>query len=826
MKKIFYLAFVLLGFSISAFPQVIESFDTDIFADTTYSFLSEGGASRLDYSVNTTDFRQGTASAKTKFVIGAHHGWGSFGIIEKLLPDTQPMDWASSDTLTLWIKVTDAPSIPANMVFRVQLIDCPVPGGQKEIWVYENTTVIDAVADWYQLKIPLRVLSSDGSQTPVDSGFVIFPSSWGGGPTNNWNNQVFDADKIIGFDLAAVTSGWNPNGNLPADSVGFLMDGFARKGNKPKPAVFFNGILFPSHLTTWAWGQSAISVETGAGRVPNSNAIKWVQGNEWGNGWTGFGMTAGQPYDLSGAMAVDSMKFWLKCDAGVGPLRVQIEGGGGKKGKVFTPITDGQWHQYLIPLRDFVYQDNTTGFDSSAVNVIGLMAEASGVVGKVVYVTDWWTGNPTFDVIPPAPPTNVSAFAGTNKNIITWTDVPGETGEVYDIYYSMNPITDVNAPGVEVAKLKVAENNQLFEHLIYSPGTAQQVTYYYAIVCKDLSGNASNVSVNSPPLANTAKGVATVSLNPPTNFVANGQLNEWTGITPLIMKPSDGSGHIVTNTTISGDADLTVKSYVAIDQNYLYVAMDVEDDIVSFNPSIDSYLNDAPDLFIGFYNWHGKPHTGYQGGAEPDFHFRFAKNHLRIDNGGDTLLVPGANYYWGEKFPTGYVVEAKMSLDDIAAMSGTNRFHPVEGYRVPYDYSINDADATGQREGIMTYSPFNEDQSWNDVSRWLYTWIGNLWNPVGVKDGDGQAVDYTLSQNYPNPFNPSTRIDFTVKEAGFVTIRVYDMLGSEVAVLVNEMKQPGSYSVNFDASNLSSGMYLYKIETGSFTSVKKMLLVR
>ncbi len=826
MKKIFLAAVMLIGFSISAFPQVIESFDSNILADTTYQFLTEGGIGRLDYSVNTTDFKEGTASAQMKFVIGAIHGWGSFGIVEKMLPAGQSMDWASSDTLTLWVKVTDAPAIPANMVFRVQLIDQPVAGGNKEIWVYENATVIDAVANWALLKIPLRILCTDGSQNPSDSGFVIFPSGWGGSPTNNWNNQAFDADKIIGYDICAVTSGWNASGNLPADSVGVILDGFSRTGNKAKPAVFFNGILFPSHISTWAWGQSSMTVETGAGRVPNSNAIKWVQGNEWGNGWTGIGMTAGQPYDLSGAWLVDSIKFWLKCDAGVGALRVQLEGGGGKKGKVFTPTTDGQWHPYIIPLRDFVYQDNTSGFDSAHVNVIGMMAEASGIAGKIIYITDWWTGNPSFDVIPPAPPTAVSSFAGTNKNVITWTDVPGEAGEVYDIYYSQNPITDVNAAGVEVAKFKVAENNQLFEHLIYSPATSQSVTYYYSIVCKDIAGNASTASVNSAPLANTAKGVASVSLNPPANFVADGQLAEWSGITPLIMKPSDGSGHVVTNTTISSDADLAVKSYVAVDQNYLYVAMDIEDDVVSFNPALDSYLNDAPDLFIGFYNWHGAPHTGYQGGAQPDFHFRFAKNHLRIDNGADTLLVPGVNYYWGEKFPTGYVVEAKMSLDAIATLSGTNRFLPVEGMRLPYDYAINDADATGSREGILTYSPYNEDHSYEDVSRWLYTWVGNLWNPVGVKDGDLTADNYSLSQNYPNPFNPSTVISYSVKEAGFVTLKVYDLLGREMASLVNESKDAGTYAVSFDASKLATGVYMYKLTAGSYSDVKKMLLVR
>uniref|UniRef100_A0A832G1D2 T9SS type A sorting domain-containing protein n=1 Tax=Ignavibacterium album TaxID=591197 RepID=A0A832G1D2_9BACT len=145
---------------------------------------------------------------------------------------------------------------------------------------------------------------------------------------------------------------------------------------------------------------------------------------------------------------------------------------------------------------------------------------------------------------------------------------------------------------------------------------------------------------------------------------------------------------------------------------------------------------------------------------------------------------------------------------------------------MPIDYSINDADATGQREGILTYSPFNEDQSWNNVSRWLYTWIGSLWEPNSVDDNGLSADNYALAQNYPNPFNPTTNISYSIKEAGFVSLKVYDVLGREVATLVNENQTPGVYTVPFNASNLSSGMYLYRLETGSFVKVNKMMLLK
>ncbi len=86
--------------------------------------------------------------------------------------------------------------------------------------------------------------------------------------------------------------------------------------------------------------------------------------------------------------------------------------------------------------------------------------------------------------------------------------------------------------------------------------------------------------------------------------------------------------------------------------------------------------------------------------------------------------------------------------------------------------------------------------------------------------------EYTLAQNYPNPFNPSTNIVFSIKENGFVLLKVYDILGKEVATLVNEQKPAGNYEVEFDASTLSSGMYIYKIQSGNFIETKKMLLMK
>lgn len=86
--------------------------------------------------------------------------------------------------------------------------------------------------------------------------------------------------------------------------------------------------------------------------------------------------------------------------------------------------------------------------------------------------------------------------------------------------------------------------------------------------------------------------------------------------------------------------------------------------------------------------------------------------------------------------------------------------------------------------------------------------------------------DYSLEQNYPNPFNPSTKISFSIPEAGNVTLKVYNLLGQEVATVLNQFMSSGRFEVNFEASDLPSGIYTYVLSAGNFSSVKKMMLIK
>ena len=134
---------------------------------------------------------------------------------------------------------------------------------------------------------------------------------------------------------------------------------------------------------------------------------------------------------------------------------------------------------------------------------------------------------------------------------------------------------------------------------------------------------------------------------------------------------------------------------------------------------------------------------------------------------------------------------------------------------------------------------------------WLYqNWIGSNWvnnskqtftyGPITAIDEKFiSLISYDLSNNYPNPFNPTTKIKYTIStppissplskgrtKEGFVTLKVYDILGNEIATLVNEEKPAGSYEVEFNASSLPSGVYFYQLTSGDFISAKKMILLK
>ena len=99
--------------------------------------------------------------------------------------------------------------------------------------------------------------------------------------------------------------------------------------------------------------------------------------------------------------------------------------------------------------------------------------------------------------------------------------------------------------------------------------------------------------------------------------------------------------------------------------------------------------------------------------------------------------------------------------------------------------------------------------------------------PVYVEEvGDGIPEQFLIAQNYPNPFNPTTTIRYEIPEVSFVTLKIYDILGSEVTTLVNDKKPAGEYKISFDGTGLPSGVYFYQFKAGPFIQTKKMILLK
>jgi hypothetical protein len=159
----------------------------------------------------------------------------------------------------------------------------------------------------------------------------------------------------------------------------------------------------------------------------------------------------------------------------------------------------------------------------------------------------------------------------------------------------------------------------------------------------------------------------------------------------------------------------------------------------------------------------------------------------------------------------------------------TARFSPSGAlhWSKTYDNGLNEDDYSfcmtldGFNNVITSGFVLRSAAGFNDIATIKYSQV------VGVTPVSSEVPgSYSLSQNYPNPFNPSTNIKFDVPQASHIKISVYDIQGKETAILVNETLNPGSYNIDFDASGLPSGVYIYKLTAVNYTDTKKMILIK
>ncbi len=153
-------------------------------------------------------------------------------------------------------------------------------------------------------------------------------------------------------------------------------------------------------------------------------------------------------------------------------------------------------------------------------------------------------------------------------------------------------------------------------------------------------------------------------------------------------------------------------------------------------------------------------------------------------------------------------------------------------------YPNTDGVVIPTNSGTYNYTyTYKRETAWVDTSMYTVAFVQNdnnkevinsakgTYSVTGVSNNNGEIPSvYSLSQNFPNPFNPNTTINYSIPKSGFVTLKVYDLLGREMAVLVNGNAPAGNYSVDFYAGNFSSGVYFYKLESGSFNQIKKLVI--
>jgi hypothetical protein len=282
----------------------------------------------------------------------------------------------------------------------------------------------------------------------------------------------------------------------------------------------------------------------------------------------------------------------------------------------------------------------------------------------------------------------------------------------------------------------------------------------------------------------------------PDNYQAliniDGNFNDWQNVPKLNIPPNPSAD---TGDSPSPDADF-INFWAANDTANLFISYQVAGNITS-SYFYHVYIDADTNVNTG-YRYKDSASVGAELMVENDGLWKYTG-------------TGGSNWSWSQiggfhKANTGGRTE--MSIPLSALPSG------IKSVRLIFQTTSN----VGPSYTFMEIDPKNYENQ-------FYTFSFNT--ITGIKRTSQDInTNFILSQNYPNPFNPSTTINYSVPKAGFVTIKVYDVLGRAVATIVNANKPAGNYSVEFNASKLVSGIYFYRMESGSYTQTKKLLLLK
>lgn len=512
-------------------------------------------------------------------------------------------------------------------------------------------------------------------------------------------------------------------------------------------------------------------------------------------------------------------------------------------------------------------------FEWSNVQNVGFFWD-NNTGGGSVWVDDVYIGRKDLDLSvandPAGAMTGVTFEATAEGNRVSWTHSPDFGG--YNVYASPEAFTDVSASGVSLIEA-VPSTASMFEVLhaveVIHPSLAP-VTLHYAVTSLSQFGVENpDISMSSASLANPDLPIQAfiTELTEPEgealfDALAAGDISgegfpDW--LQPFTVDMSHSKlGDAATGP--DSDEDLSAKVWAGYTgANELFIYAEVTDDVITLAgegvPPSDAWQNDSIEFGWGNYDVRdveggslvgGSPHQDIERGAFADYQFRIS-GHGDGTKAGTTPYafvgwsidaVPpggGAAYDVIEEggATTGWKVLALLPLNAIQNVDMQDAvLDPPTGTDIrfiPFNIAVNDGDGANRDTQIQWSVKGNAGaQWWNTPAQWMTVAMAGRQTAVSSETEAELPDAITLAQNYPNPFNPSTSIRFTLPEAQRVTLRVFDVLGRQVASLLSDKSLgAGTHTVRFDAGGLASGVYLYRLESGSsvFRS-RRMLLTK
>lgn len=498
--------------------------------------------------------------------------------------------------------------------------------------------------------------------------------------------------------------------------------------------------------------------------------------------------------------------------------------------------------------------------------------------GGPIFLDDVYIGSANLDLSvadgAPEAMSGVTFASDGPENVVSWTHNPDFGG--YNVYFSENPITDISADGVSLlASIPFSASSFEVRQRLESPHPSIDLEVYYAVTSQsafgvensDVSNSAGSVSNPDITILPSILQLTEDEGNALFDALAAGDASaagfpERTR--PFVLDDTHSQQGEFLGFPDSND-DLSGTFWMGYtDLNELWVYAEVKDDVLEFAgegiSGGDAWQYDSIEIGWGNYDVRdaggtiltGSPHSDMLRGAFADYQFRISPH---VNSAQEVVLVNARAGFSIDDNPQGGGAAYGVLTDDAGAEIGWKvlALYPLDQVQnldqgdavldppgaddirlIPMTITLNDADGS-TRETQITWSLKNnvDNNWWNTPAQWPTVAMTGRNQTIFVsgvsnEEDDTLPNEFALSQNYPNPFNPSTNIRFSLANAEAVTLRIYDVLGREVATLIDaQTMTSGAHSVRFDATDLSSGVYLYRLEAGnSFVQTKQMLLLK